>query len=58
MLPNISSLGEILNKKEQKTIQGGAPFLCSVCFDYCRSQNYQTKEEFSACFHDCKQELC
>lgn len=58
MLKNISSIGSTLSKNDQKLIQGGAPFICSVCVDFCRSQNFQTKEEFSACFYDCKQDLC
>lgn len=58
MLQNISNLGETLHRADQKEILGGAPFFCSVCVDYCRSKNFGTKEEFSACFHDCKQELC
>lgn len=58
MLKNISNLGSTLNKKEQKLINGGSQFFCSVCVDFCRSQNFQTKEEFSACFYDCKQDMC
>lgn len=58
MLQNILNLGVTLQKEDQKSIQGGAPFLCSVCFDYCRAQNFQTKPEFSACFYDCKEEHC
>ena len=58
MLQNISTLGLILTKKEQKLVLGGALPTCRVCFDYCKSQNFQTKEDFSACFYDCKQELC
>ena len=58
MLKNISNVGSLLSTQEQKLIQGGARLLCSVCIDYCRSQNFQTKEEFSACFYDCRQELC
>ena len=58
MLQNISTLGLTLTKKEQRLVQGSALPTCTVCFDYCSSQNFQTKEGFSACFHDCKQELC
>ncbi|XRE43244.1 hypothetical protein ACIVBQ_001448 [Tenacibaculum discolor] len=58
MLKNISNLGSTLNKKEQKLINGGSLIFCSVCVDFCRSQNFQTKEEFSACFYDCKQDMC
>ncbi|CAL2101496.1 conserved protein of unknown function [Tenacibaculum sp. 190130A14a] len=58
MLKNILNLGNSLNKTDQQNIQGGSPLICSVCLDYCRSQNFQTKIEFSNCFHDCRQELC
>jgi len=58
MLKNISNLGSSLSTQEQRLIQGGSPVLCSVCLDYCRSQNFQSKEEFSACFNECRQELC
>ena len=58
MLQNILNLGLTLTKKEQKLVKGGALPTCTVCFDFCRSQIFQTKEEFSACFYDCKQELC
>ncbi len=58
MLKNISTLGIILHKKDQKHIHGGSFAICTECFNYCRSQNFQTKEEFNACFLDCKLELC
>lgn len=58
MLKNISNFGSPLSKQEQKLIHGGSPLLCSVCIDFCGSQNFQTKEEFSACFYDCRQDLC
>ena len=34
MIKNISNLGNILSKQNQKTINGGA----SQCFKYCNSQ--------------------
>ena len=58
MKNEILKTGKVLTKKEQKLVLGGALPTCRVCFDYCKSQNFQTKEEFSACFYDCKQELC
>ena len=58
MKKSILNLGKVLTRKEQKFLQGGTFAICSACLDYCRSQNFQTKEEFSTCFYDCKNELC
>lgn len=58
MLKNILNLGTTLRKEDQTQIKGGGPFFCSICIEECRSHNYTTKEEFSACFNECKQELC
>ncbi|TDQ29958.1 hypothetical protein DFQ07_0288 [Tenacibaculum caenipelagi] len=58
MLKKISNLGSILTKESQKLVQGGAIQYCSICLNLCRAQNFPTKEEFSACYNDCKQEFC
>lgn len=53
MLKNISNLGSVVTKTEQKTITGGRAQDCTKRFDLCDMINPNNHDNFIKCMGDC-----